>query len=798
MRPRRLRMSGFGSFRDTTELDFDGIDYFALVGPTGNGKSTVIDAIGFALYGQVPRYDDARVVHHVVSLGAQETRVELEFDVGAARYVITRVVRVRNGKPQQQGRLEQRLPDGTTESIEGAIRELPKAVERILGFGFAHFTRCVALPQGEFQRFLHDKPEARRDVLVRLLNLNLYERLGQRARSVATERKATADAHEHQLETLAGATAEREAAAKQQLDALVMLGRTVDDALPADRAYAATIEAGHAEVRRLDALCAALRAVEVPADVLELGDALGAARRDVEARADEVTAAGAARNKAEKAAAKHPDIEVLTRLADVHERLAAERAGLGSDEAALAKTARADQRAAGALDAARATVEVAEAQLEHVRLTHRAHALAVELVAGEACPVCQQVVANVPDVAPLDDLAGAERAVHDAKQAIQKAERAARTANREHAAAQQQLDARNTNIAALADAVDGHPDPDAASEALTAAKRAHAAVVAANTAERTAVEVERQARASLAAVEKQLTEVGRRYDAQRDPLIGLEPPARAADDVVDAWNGLAEWAAVRIDEQDAARQTAHEAVATAEQERVALGAAIAQQASALGVDADGLDAVKAAVVRAEATAQHQWEQVRAQREQAGAIRATVTALRADQAVATELGRLLRSDQFVDWLIVEALASLVDGASTLLHALSNGAYSLRLGDDGEFMVVDHANADETRSVRTLSGGETFQTSLALALALSDQLSSLAADGAPKLEAIFLDEGFGSLDVESLDTVASTIEALGTSGRMVGIVTHVRELAERVPVRFEVTKVGRSSHIQMVTV
>jgi DNA repair protein SbcC/Rad50 len=67
----------------------------------------------------------------------------------------------------------------------------------------------------------------------------------------------------------------------------------------------------------------------------------------------------------------------------------------------------------------------------------------------------------------------------------------------------------------------------------------------------------------------------------------------------------------------------------------------------------------------------------------------------------------------------------------------------------------------------------------------------------LEAIFLDEGFGTLDPESLDTVATTIERLGTSGRMVGIVTHVRDLAQRVPVRFEITKIGNRSHVEMVT-
>jgi exonuclease SbcC len=104
-----------------------------------------------------------------------------------------------------------------------------------------------------------------------------------------------------------------------------------------------------------------------------------------------------------------------------------------------------------------------------------------------------------------------------------------------------------------------------------------------------------------------------------------------------------------------------------------------------------------------------------------------------------------------------------------------------------------NADETRSVRSLSGGETFQASLALALALADRIADLAAEGAATLESIFLDEGFGTLDPETLDVVAGTIESLGGGERVVGIVTHVPELAERMPVRFRVRKTGRTSTV-----
>ena len=156
-----------------------------------------------------------------------------------------------------------------------------------------------------------------------------------------------------------------------------------------------------------------------------------------------------------------------------------------------------------------------------------------------------------------------------------------------------------------------------------------------------------------------------------------------------------------------------------------------------------------------------------------------------------LGHLLRSDGFPRWLVASALDALVADASVSLAELSGGQFELT-HENGEFLVVDHTDADARRPVKTLSGGETFQASLALALALSAQMSGLAAHGAARLESIFLDEGFGTLDEANLETVAGTLEALAARGdRMVGVITHVPALAERVPVRFAVRRDQRSS-------
>ena len=93
MRPVRLEMAGFGAFREPTVIDFSDVEYLALVGPTGSGKSTVIDAMCFALYGSVPRYAHQGRVGYVVTSGAAEARVSFTFDAGGRRYTAVRVVR---------------------------------------------------------------------------------------------------------------------------------------------------------------------------------------------------------------------------------------------------------------------------------------------------------------------------------------------------------------------------------------------------------------------------------------------------------------------------------------------------------------------------------------------------------------------------------------------------------------------------------------------------------------------------------------------------------------------------------
>ena len=188
--------------------------------------------------------------------------------------------------------------------------------------------------------------------------------------------------------------------------------------------------------------------------------------------------------------------------------------------------------------------------------------------------------------------------------------------------------------------------------------------------------------------------------------------------------------------------------------------------------------------------------MREKRREREALEERLRDARKREAVAGRLATLLGARAFQRWRLTGAFAQLVAGASRWLRNLSGAGYSLTHTPRMGFEVIDHANADERRSVRTLSGGETFLASLSLALALADQVADLAATGAARLESMFLDEGFGSLDPETLDTVAAALEELGATGRTLGIVTHVPALAERVPIQFRVTKDAATARVERV--
>jgi len=152
-----------------------------------------------------------------------------------------------------------------------------------------------------------------------------------------------------------------------------------------------------------------------------------------------------------------------------------------------------------------------------------------------------------------------------------------------------------------------------------------------------------------------------------------------------------------------------------------------------------------------------------------------------------LAQKLQSDEFQSYLLEQFERELVARATVLLHDLTDARYALEI-QEGDYWVTDHWNGSESRRVRTLSGGETFAASLAMALALSEKLAK-----GTELGSLFLDEGFGTLDMETLDSVTLMLESLRQQDRLIGIITHIPALAERLPAQVKVSKSPEGSRL-----
>ncbi|HEX8630949.1 MAG TPA: SMC family ATPase [Catenuloplanes sp.] len=824
MRPLRLDLAGFTVFRDDTTVDFTDADFFALVGPTGSGKSTVLDAICFALYGTVPRWGGSRGIANALAPSATEARVRLVFESAGARYVATRVVR-RDGRGNVKtagaglqlmppgfdvSRLDTGMsPEDLGEVLAGTPAEMELAVLDAVGLPYEQFTSCVVVPQGQFADFLHAKPATRQQILVNLLGLRVYDEVQKLASARAGQAEAHLAATDQLLTGLADADDEALAAAAGRVERMRALTTAVEGSVPRLREAHDRARTAAAALAGIDAEINQLAAVRAPDGIAVLAEAVAVAQAATRQAGNAVQVAEEQEEKVRGELAGAGDPGTLRLLLDrhaEHDRLLARTDTLAS---AVAAGAAEHTAATAALDAARADQQRAREQLEAARVAYqdaqnadRAAALRAQLSAGDLCPVCVQPVARVPaavtsTVSAAEAAGRAARAADDAAgAAVTARDRAARDLERVLERARAQHEQSAARLAELATALVDSPGPAALRAALDNLAVIQRRLDEAGTAVRLARETHRRARAGAEAADDRLRAAWRGFDSARDAVTRMGPPPADRDDVAAAWAALVRWAERERDERQVARSAAMAATDAATTAEAQARAAI----TALFVAADvppptgGHDGevVRAAAVAAErADAEHR--RLLERREQADDLRRRRGGHERDAHVARALAGHLRANNFERWLLEEALDLLVDGASRILRELTGGQYDL-VHDKGEFYVVDHHDAGLRRGVRTLSGGETFQASLALALALSEQLAGMST-AAASLESIMLDEGFGTLDVATLDTVAATLENLAARGdRMVGVVTHVSALAERVPVRFEVHKDARTARVE----
>ncbi len=216
MRPQKLSLKNFMPFRMTGdqvhEVDFSQLDLFAITGPMASGKSALIDAMVWCLYGRTARYGaDSK---GVISAGEQTCEVVLDFSVGERWF---RAVR-RTGKMTESGLSEREGEEWIQDTSGSAL--LTRRIEDILGLDFDSFIKTVILPQGRYAEFLTSEPSKRRELLAKILELGVYGRVREQARDVARQAETRAATLRETLAQYAGLSQERIARQKEEASAL--------------------------------------------------------------------------------------------------------------------------------------------------------------------------------------------------------------------------------------------------------------------------------------------------------------------------------------------------------------------------------------------------------------------------------------------------------------------------------------------------------------------------------------------------------------------------------------------------
>jgi len=785
MRPLSITLEGFSAYRTHSSVSFAEVDFFSLSGPTGSGKSSLIDAMIFALYGRVPRLG-GREVAPVISAGADRARVSVDFAVGDQVYTVARqVLRTKTGANTNESRLE-RGPD----TLASGADEVTKAVEALLGLRYEDFTKTVVLPQGEFARFLTATKSDRQALLRKLLDLDIYSEIRGLARTreaTAEDRAAQAEARRAPLEI---PDEESLTVARDRSGQLEQMAERIDELEATLAGLEAAAIAAADVVSRLEGDLKRLDSITPPDNLDMLDEAINRARdahEELERRRDQAETELETANVALQGL---PSIESLESHARTYLRLTELDARLEEHDVGVVES-----RVATAMEALEAAVAIHEqvtSDLESARVTHAAHALRATLVVGMPCPVCDLPVSALPDDNRDPDLIRLDEGEVAAATRVS----AARTSLEEARAEAASIEATRKELETQRLSLLGDLDPALPAEALErqmSAVEAAKALVVARQHELGVVEgLLAATRRELETAAEAFRSIGRALMAARETVADLRPPLPESDDSLVQWKELMGW----IDQ--ARLDTGARLVEAEAQARAAVtGAVNAKERLVAELEGIGIEPVAPYAVHV-AREQEQAKQAFDEMEKTIALAAELAKVieesQAGAAVAHSLAAHLRADGFERWLMAGAITELVAGANDLLAQLSGGGFALEADDDGGFAIVDHRNADETRSVSTLSGGETFLVALALALSLAETLSAGAASG---LDAIFLDEGFGTLDEESLDTVASVLEELTGRGLMVGIVTHVKELAARATVRLEVRREPTGSVVELVS-
>ena len=920
MRPLKLTIAGFGPYAGAQELDFEALGtsgLYLIAGDTGAGKTTIFDAITFALFGEASggsRKSD--MLRSKYARAEDPTYVELTFTYGGQTYTVRRNPAYERAKTRGVGTTSQladaqlTLPDG---SVVTKLKDVNRAIQEIIGLSREQFAQVCMISQGDFRRLLEADTETRKKIFKDIFGTGLYSDLQTRLkdevsaldgqmtearRSIRqyTEGMVCADNSDFNAQVQKAKTDGLPTAELTELfENLLSEDKTLEtkldeqvsaaeDAIKALEKQKEAVEAYRQTKENLDKLSkteqtqttawetakAALEAAKTEKDKTqpELTEHLGKLRNQLpsydeldeknkalqdkekllkieqqkrdEAENQKATLAEElSAFKDEQAKLKDSDkekaeldahLQQCTDRKDALETLLEDFTSLYAEQKTLAVSQEKYSALAAEMDKQHQEFE----RMQRAFLDAQAGILAKDLQDGAPCPVCGSL--EHPHPAELPVHAPTEDEVKQAKETYEKAQAAAAEASKNAEGQKGKVEAKK---GALSKTVETLLTAAAEEQAETAAQeKLHdcetqikdlnkqlevlkKSILRKSELDEKIPKIEdarKTAEDNWNDADKQLGVLQAEHKTLTDRIAELKQ-SLALPDKTSAEQKISE-----LQKQSDALEQA--LTAALEQEKASLNAltatraAIEQLQKQLETGADGdLDKLSAQL-----DAQKKQKKVLEEQRQSVHTRIEVNG-RAHDGIDKKRDELEELEQKYVWM--NALAKTAAGnlqgkakidletyvqttyfdrilerANLRLQKMSGGQYDLkrrRNADDLksksglELDIIDHINATE-RSVNTLSGGEAFLASLALALGLSDEVQMSTGI---HLDTLFVDEGFGSLDSEALSKAYQTLAGLTEGNRLVGIISHVAELKERIDRQIVVTKgPDGSSHAELV--
>lgn len=883
MRIHSLEITGFGPFADTEFLDFDGLEragLFLLTGPTGSGKTTVLDAICFALYGKLPRSggktpDPASQFRDP----ATTPRVILDTTIGGRRLRVNRVPK--HMRPAKRG--DGLTPDGNTvtleectgndwKSVSTALSEVNAEIEDIINMDAAQFSQVVMLPQGEFAAFLKASVDQRRQLLERLFPTQdlayVEDWLKRRSQETAKAKNDKLEEITHCLvagdavvEGLLGDDDEPLDPRPQALDGKKipawveaitgLLGKRRDKAETGEKTAMAAVTAAQAEhskrekraelvARRVEAEAkqeallaeqatqtertAKIAAAERARSVSPLVKVAGSrSKEELEAESSATSIAGKLGADEDVTdldpAALEAQGKVLqgevTTLSNFESKELVEKRELAKEiplvEKELAELAGADSGLGAELSDAEAALKEAAEQtrkakknlikIRTARTAGMAAELAGKLEKGEPCMVCGSV--EHPNPAVALEHAPTEADEEKATREVPAAEKVEGDVAKSRDELKSKLEGRRIKLTS---------DLESASKKLESLTRQEATLlagastigerrqrvedlanlIAEGLAAEARLKVAVDAHASaLKAASAEAESNGFESVEQASEAMLPDPELASLKADSKTWDEGMATCKAQLTEGELAKIDPKEVVPLADTVKV-LNEARNKHGEAQGVLT---------------TCSDRLNNFASQTDALGPLQLELEPIAEEARRAGELSNLANGkNQFNMELSIYVLAArlrqVIEAANRRLEPMSNGQYQLVYSGElsghgaasGLGIQIHDSHASAIRDTVTLSGGESFYVSLALALGLAEVVQR--ETGGKPLETLFIDEGFGTLDSQKLDEVMNEIESLRENGRTVGLVSHVEELRNRIPTQIRVSKSDKGSTTTVV--